>query len=63
MKNLNFMHVRELNQLELKQLFGGTINPFDVYSVGELLWYLAKAAYVGGAENNPGANGYMGCKL
>lgn len=61
MKDLNLMKVLELNQPELKQLFGGNI--LDFYGVVEILWYLAESAYKGGAENNPGANGYMGCKL
>jgi hypothetical protein len=57
MKKLENYGVQELNTKEAKDIDGGGLpNLWDVY-----FWLWSKAEAVG--PQNPGANGYMGCKL
>ncbi len=56
MKNLENYGVQTLDTREIREIDGGGIDFWDVY-----FWLWSKADEVG--PQNPGANGYMGCKL
>ena len=62
MKNLENYGLQELNAQEIKETDGGWLD----FELGDLvdfyIWAFTDGADAVGPQN-PGANGYMGCKL